>query len=128
MANKYRGKIYFVDLTSYQGDGKQSNSESALLTHQVVNMNGLHPGAQWLVGKKTSLYIPVDVPALFGSTLAVSVNIKNISVYTHPYVLLAQQSYFEALFYKIKAPTYKHAYCVIICDSDKTGNNLNTHK
>lgn len=84
MANKYRHKIYFVNLTSYQGDGKQSNSESALLTHQVVNMNGLHPGAQWLVGKKTSLHIPVEVLALFGSTLAISVNIKiSLCIHTH---------------------------------------------
>lgn len=33
---------------------------------------------------------------------------------------------------KIKAPTYKNIYCIIICDSKKkkkkTGNNLDTHK
>lgn len=48
-------------------------------------------------------------------------------VYT-PYILLAQQSYLETLFYKRKEPIYKDTYCIIICDRNKTGNKLNTHE
>ena len=29
---------------------------------------------------------------------------------------------------KVKAPIYKDVYCIIFCDSNKTGNKLNTHK
>lgn len=59
MAHKF-GKIYFMNQISSKGDGKQSNHEISLLTHQITKTNALWLVASWVVGKRSPLDIAVD--------------------------------------------------------------------